>query len=105
VCKGNDSKFVGKRDFRRWGFHPGEFQPRGIDPMSPAGPVNMRRSRTPVAYSLGCQSKRRVEIWAVYHGSCKPLYIYIIGNGCSTYIVSVVGDCKLTFKIAVAVNP
>jgi len=39
---------------------------------SPAGPVSMRRSRTPVAYRLGRQSKLWVKIRAVYSGSCKP---------------------------------
>jgi len=40
---------------------------------SPAGPVNMSRSRTPVAYCLGRQSKLRpFNIGAVYIGSGKP---------------------------------
>jgi len=38
---------------------------------SPAGPVNMRCSRTLVAYTLGRQSKLWVKIGAVYNGSCK----------------------------------
>jgi len=39
---------------------------------SPAGPVSMRHSRTPVVYSLGRESKLWVKIGAVYNGSCKP---------------------------------